>query len=386
MRLLYFIPVAVILAGCSNTPLNVKVVESDSSKLLVVDEAEVTETRDLKLSEIADDFRIVRFDNRDEAFFSPGMPAFSTNYIAAGKDPVKLFTRDGKYIADVGAIGNGPGEYNIGVYDVMIDEEADRIYIMDFKKAIISYDLRGNFISKIPFPANINKGKLFKNPDGTMSVVHLCFKEDSYPFVAANFNPAMNPGDTIRYVFAPQLSCNLIDRQQNAAVGFENEVWSYRCDGENTFHTTFNDTLYRYNNSTDAVEARFVLDMKPERKDGGYFVYQPTPTFIFANIVGGSNRATLLVDKQKLQAVRLGKRINDYFFDLDHVGWNFHDGYVFGIYEPLALSDRLQKAIDEGNVSEEQIGPLREFMSTLHENDNNIMIVARLRQSGARDN
>ena len=379
MKLINLIANAAVLTGCSSTPLNVKVIENDSSKLLVVDEADVSETRDIKLSDIANDFRIVRFDNRDEAFFKPGMPTFSTNYIAAGKDPVKLFTREGKYITDVGAIGNGPGEYNIGAYDKMIDEESDRIYIMDFNRSINSYDLRGNFIAKIPFPANINKGKLFKNPDGTMSIVHLGFREDDYPFVAANFNPAMNPGDTIRYVAAPQLMCNLIDRQQNATVGFENEVWSYRCDGENTFHTTFNDTLYSYNNRTDALEARFVLDMKSERKDGAYFVYQPTPHYIFANIVGGGNQGTIVVDKQQMQAFRLGKRINDYFFGLDHIGWNFHDGYVFGIYEPLALSDRLQKAIDEGNVSEEQIGPLREFMSTLHENDNNIMIVARLR-------
>lgn len=379
MRLINLIAIAAVLTGCSSTPLNVKVIESDSSKLLVVDEADVSETRDIKMSDIADDFRVVRFDNRDEAFFEPGMPTFSTNYIAAGKDPVKLFTREGKYITDVGAIGNGPGEYNIGAYDMMIDEESDRIYIMDFNRGINSYDLRGNFIAKIPFPANINKGKLFKNPDGTMSVVHLGFREDDYPFVAANFNPAMNPGDTIRYVTAPQLLCNLIDKQQNARVGFNNEVWSYRCDGENTFHTTFNDTLYSYNNRTDALEARFVLDMKPERKDGAFFVYQPTRKYIFANIVGGGNKGTILVDKQQMQAFRLGKRINDYFFGLDHIGWNFHDGFLFDIYEPLELSDRLQKAIDESKVPEEQMGPLREFMSTLHENDNNIMIVARLR-------
>lgn len=372
-----------ILAACSSTPLNVKVIESDSSQLLIVDEADVTEARDLKLSEVADDFRIVRFDNRDEAFFKPGLPAFSENYIAAGKDPVKLFTRDGKFITDVGSIGNGPGEYNIGVYDVLIDEEADRIYIMDFIKSINSYDLKGNFIAKIPFPYNINKGKLFNNPDGTMSVVQLCFKEDKYPFVAANFNPAMNPGDSIRYVFAPQLSCNRVN-PEGYSEGFNNEVWSYRCDSENTFHTTFNDTLYSYNNRTDAVEARFVLDMKPERKDGGYFVYQPTPTFIFANIVGGTNRGTILIDKQNLQAFRLGKRINDYFFDLDNLAWNFRDGCISAIYEPLELIDRLQEAIDEGKVAGEHLAPLQEFMSTLNENDNNIMLITTLRSSAAQ--
>jgi len=45
----------------------------------------------------------------------------------------------------------------------------------------------------------------------------------------------------------------------------------------------------------------------------------------------------------------------------------------------LELSDRLQKAIDDGKVSDAHLAPLQEFMSTLNGNDNNIMLVARLR-------
>ncbi len=81
-----------ILWSCSGKPLNVKIVGSDASQLMIVDEAKVSDTRDIRLSDIASDFRVVRFDNREEALFRPGMLSFSDNYIIAGKEPVKLLT------------------------------------------------------------------------------------------------------------------------------------------------------------------------------------------------------------------------------------------------------------------------------------------------------
>ena len=63
------------------------------------------------------------------------------------------------------------------------------------------------------------------------------------------------------------------------------------------------------------------------------------------------------------------------------MGWNFRYGDIFDIYEPLELIDWLQEAIDEEKVSDEHLAPLREFMGALKENDNNIMLVTRLRSS-----
>lgn len=345
---------------------------------MIVDESDVIESRDMVLSEIAEDFRIVRFDNRDDAFFHPGMPSFSDNYIAVGKDPVKLFDRDGGYICDIGAVGNGPGEYSIGAYDVLVDEEAGRIYVVDFNRVVNAYDLQGNFVGNITVGAPLHKGKLFKHPDGTLSAVHLCFKEDDSPFVAANFDADMAHGDTVRYAYAPQLAVGGQD-ESGAKIGFGNEVWSYRCGDTMTFHTTFNDTLYAYNNEANRLDAVFTLDMSPERRGDAYYVYQDLPGVVLANIVGGDNGGTVVVDKSSLSAVRLGKKVNDYFFDLEGWGWSFHDGYAFGIYEPMMMHDRLQKAIDEGRVAEGRLQEVREFMATLNENDNNVMLVARLR-------
>lgn len=368
-----------LFASCGHDPINVKLIDCDASQLMVVDEQDVTESRPLFLSDIAEDFRIVRFDNRDEALFDAGgIPAFSDNYIAAGRTPVKLFTRDGSYICDVGGVGNGPGEYYISAYDVLIDEPADRIYIAGFGKAVNSYDLRGNFKGTVRLPRPLNKGKLFNNGDGTISAIQLCFRDrDNDPFVAATFPASTADGDTVRYVFAPQLATNFID-EEGYAVGFNNEIFSFRCSGRPAFHTTFNDTLYNYNAEANRLEAIFTLDMDKNRKGEGYFVYKELPAHILVYVVGGDNPATIVVDKSGMKAWRVDKTVNDSFFNLG-LGFNVHDGHVFGIYEPMELHDRLQKAIDEGKIADSDREKVDKFMATLHENDNNIMILARLR-------
>lgn len=374
-----FLLLGITFTGCSSKPISVRMIETDSSEMMVVDESLVTESRDMLLSDLAEDFRIVRFDNRDEALFQPGMPAFSDNYIAVGKKPVKLFTRDGKYVCDIGAVGNGPGEYYVGAYDVLIDEPSDRIYVAGFGQNVNCYDLRGNFIGVAGLNKPLNKGKLFLNSDSTVSAVQLCFREDKEnAFVAANFSVGDAPGDTVRYVYAPQLAVNSID-EEGRTVGFNHELWSFRCSPRQTFHTTFNDTLYHYNAPAGRLEAVFRLDMTPERKDGAFFIYQELPGHIFANIIGGENNGTIVVDKQTHEAWRAGEKVNDFFFDLKW-GWSFHDGYMFDIYEPLELQDKLQKEIDEGNISSAHREAVEEFMSTLRENDNNIMLVARLKE------
>lgn len=379
MKQIYYALGLCILCSCKSNPVSVTMLDSDSSELIVVDESEVKETRDIYLSEIAEDFRIVRFDNEEEAFFSGFMPSFSENYIAIGKKPVKLFTKDGKYLCDIGGVGNGPGEYS-SAYDVLIDEPAGRIYVAGFSKNLNCYDLKGNYVGNIAFPKPLNKGKLFKSPEGTISAVQLCFKEyEDNHFVAANFNP-LDAGDSVRYVFSPQLEIS-IKNEEGATVGFNNEVWSYRCSDRQSFHTTFNDTLYSYNPQENKLDAIFKLDMLPERKGSSFFVYRELPDLILADIVGGDNSGSIALDKHNKEVWRVGKMINDSFFNLRYGCRGLHDGYIFEVYEPLELKEKLEKSIEAGDVADSDRAKIDSLLNTLHENDNNLLFVSKLKQS-----
>lgn len=48
-----FLFLSLIFTGCSSKPISVRMMETDSSEVMVVDESLVTESRDMLLSDIA---------------------------------------------------------------------------------------------------------------------------------------------------------------------------------------------------------------------------------------------------------------------------------------------------------------------------------------------
>lgn len=69
------------LGACTSSVQNVTTVKMDDTSLVVVEEEKVTEKKTVKLSELIDDFQIIRFENKDEAFFKSQWMYFSDNYI-----------------------------------------------------------------------------------------------------------------------------------------------------------------------------------------------------------------------------------------------------------------------------------------------------------------
>lgn len=69
------------LGACTSSIQNVTTVKMDDTSLVVVEEEKVTEKKTVKLSELIEDFQIIRFENKDEAFFKSQWMYFSDNYI-----------------------------------------------------------------------------------------------------------------------------------------------------------------------------------------------------------------------------------------------------------------------------------------------------------------
>lgn len=109
---------------------SVEVINGDS--IWVCNLSALKDTVVLPLSYFADELQIVKLDNRDEALVPVRNVIISDNYILVwGKDqtPFKLFDKAGKFLANVGAFGQGPGEYQL-IYDAQIDEDGGRIYLL----------------------------------------------------------------------------------------------------------------------------------------------------------------------------------------------------------------------------------------------------------------
>lgn len=101
-------------------------------------EMEKMKGEEILLSDLIESLEIIKLDNREEALIAtyPFGIDVSSNYILIEPDGVsalKLFTRKGRYVADIGGVGQGPGEYKYAV-NRFLDEKQGRVAIAENKK------------------------------------------------------------------------------------------------------------------------------------------------------------------------------------------------------------------------------------------------------------
>lgn len=363
------------LGACTSSIQNVTTVKMDDTSLVVVEEEKVTEKKTVKLSELIEDFQIIRFENKDEAFFKSQWMYFSDNYICVRQDSkaIKLFDKSGKYLGEVGNIGQGPGEYR-AVYDILLNEKEQNIYVMPIVgDYILRYDLTGKYLDKITLGDDINKGRLFLSPEtSVLSLVHLCFKDDEGKFTGANIQ-LHNP-DSIQYVYVEEIASNMIG-DDGKRRGFDDEVWSYRSADNFPFMITHHDTLYHYNAETNKIKAAFTMTMDPEKKGDDFFIFCEWPHHYFVVIVGGNRN--ILVDKEASTAYEV-EFVNDFMGNMEYFP-SVQDGYFYQNWEPEILKEKLEEIVSSEDCTDDQKEKLKNFMQTLNENDNNVLFLGKLK-------
>ncbi|MEG1484951.1 MAG: 6-bladed beta-propeller [Bacteroidales bacterium] len=168
-----FLALLVLLFQCTSTTSNrgLQGIKSKSGKVAVGRDSivklnikELSDTVDLPLSTVVDNLEIVQLEDKEEAYTSANITVLSPSYIGIGggmSSPFKLFDRkSGKFLANVGNLGRGPGEY-INVYSAQIDEANNRVYLLPWQQQVILvYDLQGNPLKPIPTPYNMPKAAL----------------------------------------------------------------------------------------------------------------------------------------------------------------------------------------------------------------------------------
>lgn len=172
-KILIGVASALWLAGCSSEKIVTDALSgapqvAQQSSTIVCEYDKLTTDVYVPLSLLAEAPHIVKLDNRDEATVEQWAPvAVSENYILALRRekplPAKLFRKTGEYVAQVGALGNGPGQYHF-LYDHQLDELAGRIYLCPWQTDhLLEYDLQGQFVRNIPLAkkyANVSFPKM----------------------------------------------------------------------------------------------------------------------------------------------------------------------------------------------------------------------------------
>ena len=145
------------------------------------------------------------------------------------------------------AMGNGPGEYPVTIYDGSIDERGGHIFLsLFYGKKIMMYGLDGKWIKDINLPRQINKPKIEVNADGTLSVVHMPFEEGTPIAFRMDTN-----GNILSQI--PALDYML-------AGNFDNEIFSYRNTGTFDFFYTGIDTTFTYDTEANKLIPRFTMN------------------------------------------------------------------------------------------------------------------------------
>lgn len=378
-----------LLMACSSTqkdyldemPVIAEKVALPTGDLIVCDLAKATDTLDIPLSMLTEELQIVPLDNRDEALVGGWVrTTVSDNYILVSNNrqvPYKLFGRDGKFICTVGSFGQGPNEYQL-TYAEQLDEAYNRIYIMSWNaEKILVFDLQGNPQPYIPLNTRVPKGKFRVNTaDSTVIVTKLPF-EGSAEMVwvqdmHGNRKQSIAPG----HLMAPR--------------DFSNEV----MDARNTsaYDVMFliimpeakQDSLYHYNLEKNRLEPRFTALFTGERIPWHGYTELPHhfigdgsfPVQVSETSFQGSAPAYYIVDKTTLKGNFM--RLKNDFLHIS--AWpSFSNGYYTANMEPMTLKEQLEEALREENLDESVQARIKACLSSLDENGNNVILLAKLK-------
>lgn len=378
-KLFYFVVLCVILLyGCVQEKA-VRIEKHNGENLYVCDYFKVSDsTTVLKLSDLVESLEVVKLDGDTNAIVRGGeMMDVSDNYmlIRSGfQHPVKLFTRNGKYLCDVGKVGRGSGEYTF-VYDMQLDEERKLILLMPMdSKGLQVFDFNGKYIARVLFAGGIvPKGKF--NIQGNLLTVQ------SLPLKGVKWIVYQQENGLVDSVSAAPF-------ELSEPYPFNNEIYCDRYYSSVYIHYTNNprqDTLYHYKVGANCLIPKFTVNYgnvkipnHQYREVGDYFeitVYAPV-------IMEGSTvlepDQKVLVNKKTLKANPF-KFINDLMGGYDASLRAVNNGYYIENIDPVALKEKLEKVLEKGIENKAIEKRVTDLLGSIDENDNNYVFIGKLK-------
>lgn len=360
----------------------------DGEELVELDPSLLRDTVIFPLSYFTEEPEIIKLDNRDEALTGAPYAYVSDHYIMTGmvnNIPFKLFDRQGKYIADVGGIGQGPGEYRF-IYAAKIDEYTQRIYMLPFfGKELLVYDFKGNVCPPVPL---VHEG----------IVAQFALRGDTVVILGSP-----QPNKFASCVWTQDLRGNLVHEFPTGRLDFDFRGVTINSQ-QNTERIDFSfwipkaqlDSLYEVNLEKGELIPRFTAHFKGEAlkphmygEFPDHYVGEATGQWIQSktdddgNIqrrIAGDLPTYYIVDKQTLRGAYFG--IENDWLDGERLemplGLNY--GYYMTCLGPGVLAERIEKALRSDHLTERTRKLLTEVQAGITENDNNYLLYAKLKR------
>ena len=391
-----------MFASCSlSVPKERDIIEDSAFRSVDLRIIEKTKGTVMSLGDLMESYEIIRLDNRDEALIKtyPYGVYVTDNYIllrpADVVSPVKLFTRKGRYVADIGGVGQGPGEY-LYLFSWLVDEKENRIYLGPGRTdKVLVYDLKGNYLpyEVIRFGEIVHKSQIWVDYDKkNVVVVTLPFSAN----VNSNFAISKNvcwvqnrEGDIVHRI--PVNHYGLIGDYSNALVARRNVDAISFSISEVPMLRTRPDTLYHYDAVKNIITPCFTIDHVVSENQSACTVLYETSRSYWAQVTLYPNNLSSSVSSVRLPAfnvcvskkdgnVRRIDRFTDPLLGLSHLFLMMNNGYICISYDPLELMDALDKVLTQTDLESDVRKRATDLRNSLHENDNDILIIGKLKQ------
>ena len=361
----------------------------DGEEMIELDPALLKDTMVIPLSYFTEELQIIKLDGKDEALTGAPYAYVSDNYIMtgmSGNTPFKLFDRQGNYLANVGSIGQGPGEYR-SVYAAKIDEASQRIYMLPFfGSQLLAYDFEGKACPSIPLAHERVVGKFALRGDTLLVLA------------------SPQPKNFTSCVWTQDLDGNLIHEFPTERLDFDFRGVTVVSNQNEDKHVDLSfwlpnarlDSLYEVNLEKGKLIPRFTAHFKGDALKP--HMYGELPGYFVGEAMGQWWQSTedkdgniqqrladdapayYIVDKQTLKGAF-------YAIENDFLGGErlenplaLEDGCYTTCLDPGELSDQLEKARRSDRLSEQLRKHLTKVQADITENDNNYILYAKLKQ------
>lgn len=381
--LFFFLIVVLCQCNTKQQGSHAAAIDVNGSKVIDCNISEVTDTIDFLLSDLIDNCEMIPLETNDSSLFeSIYHIGISENYIAIhsrGRMPIKLFSRKGKFIRNVGKIGRGPGEFN-SLYGIQLDEVANKIYLTPFANAknILVYSLDNKVLPQIALLYKQTKFQAYIEND-VVTVLSMPFKVTEGKPNPVVFQQSLD-GELIKeYRESEHLVINPRN-EKGQFVGFNSEISSSHNTGAyDVFTLNYGnkgyDTLYHYDTKVNKMLPKYVSSFN-DKKHGSWTREWKSHywTAVFGKKYGGK----IIVDKKTLKSDYF-KLINDFFGEIEmHKFYMSNNGMFICSMSALELITAFEEALKNDDLSAKQRKEIEVIQKSLNENDNEILFIGEM--------
>ena len=369
MRLFFFFSLVLCICSCSGkSDGSVTIINVDGSSVAVSSMDKLnSNTVTIPLSKLVEDCSLVQLEINEDALFNPWFTTVTDNHIGVRprSNTYKLFDRSGKFLRSVGSIGNGPGEYTMSLYDDIIDEKNELIYLAPYMdNKILVYKISGEFVKNIDMPEFIFKPKISLN-DNVMTVLHEPHENSKTMFIQFD----VNTGEILHELAPPahlvvDYGDNDIFNTRNVPMTFD---FSYICS----------DTLYHFNLKNKVIRPFFTMTDHLSKKPCKQY-FQLNKDLLITRMLGED--LTIATDL-KNKSSSYFNIVNDYFGNISIPVYvtKFRNGYFVHNIQPEDLMEDIEKRLSENSCTENDKQTLKKVLSSLEEGANNVVFIGKLK-------